>query len=116
MMERAAEFRATITEIREKGGPRWRAPKVIRKEIAEWASDLRWAGYRNRAIAESIGVCDSTLRRWLTPNEVEGQLRPVRIDGTSAQDRPGALAVVSPSGYRLEGLTADQALEILRRL
>ena len=116
MMERAAEYRAKIAEIRERGGPRWRAPEPFREEIVSWASNLRSAGHGAGAIAAAIGVCDSTLRRWLAPSEAKGELRPVRVGGAAAGSKAGALVVVSPAGYRLEGLDVDLAVEILRRL
>jgi predicted transcriptional regulator len=116
MNERAAEYRGKLDELRRRGGRRWRAPEALREEIAAWASELRSGGYTLSAIAAAVGLSESTMGRWLLPREGTGQLRRVRVAAAPGHGVDRGLVVVTPTGYRLEGLAVDEAVEVLRRL
>lgn len=116
MMERATEYRSKLAEIRERGGSRWRTPVALREEIVVWVSNLQSTGHGVGAIATAIGLSESALRRWLSPVETSDNFRRVRVGGVAARSKGGALVMVTPTGFRLEGLTVDQAVEVLRRL
>lgn len=114
MDDRAREYRAKLDELRRRGGARWRTPQVLRDEIAAWARKLRAEGHRLGSIAAAIGLSESALGRWLSSGGGGGELRRVRVvEGGPA---PGRLVVVTPAGYRLEGLSLSQAVDVLRRL
>ena len=116
MNEKASEYRAKIEAAREKGGIRWRTPSGLRQEIVAWASKQRLEGQSTDAIAESIGLSSSALHRWLSPKAGPGELRRVRVGSQESRSPSDSLAVVTPSGHRLEGLSVDQAVDVLRRL
>jgi len=45
MTEKASEYRARLSEIRQLGRKRWRTPRALREEITEWARELQSSGY-----------------------------------------------------------------------
>jgi len=114
MNERATEYREKLEELRSRGGGRWRTPAGLRDEIRAWALSMREAGHSTVSIAEAIQLSESTLSKWMSRREGGGRLRRVRVeDETRVQE---LLAVVTPGGFRLEGLNVDQAVNVLRRL
>jgi len=83
-----------------------------RRERAAWRS---WA-----AIAEHLGVAEETVRRWCSGRQRKRAVVPVEIvEAMGQQTRDTSahgLAVVSPAGYRVEGLDVDVAARLLRAL
>ena len=114
--ERAAEYRTKLDEARSRGGTRWRTPAALRDEITVWARALRAEGHTLGAVAGAIGLSESALGRWVSVEGDPGHLRPVRVAGQVARVKSGGLAIVTPAGYRLEGLSLDDAVDVLRRL
>jgi hypothetical protein len=114
MSDRAAEYRARLDELKRGGGKRWRAPTGLRDEIVVWARKRRAEGLVVGSIASAIGLSETTLSKWLSPGGGPGELRPVRVTADVAIG--GRLVVVTPEGYRLEGLSVDEAVDVLRRL
>ena len=116
MNERAAEYRAKLDEARARGGVRWRTPAALRDEITIWARGLRSGGHTLGEVASAIGLSESALGRWLSAQEEAGGIRPVRVAGEVRAVDPGAVVIVTPAAYRLEGLSLDDAVNVLRRL
>ena len=116
MNERAEEYRTELEELRSRGGGRWRAPADLRDEITVWAAGLRRLGHSTGAIAGVIGLSETALGRWLSLHDEPGRLRRVQITDGPAVDGSGLLSIVTPGGYRLEGLDVDQAVTVLRRV
>jgi hypothetical protein len=68
------------------------------------------------AISKELGVARDTVRLWTaTPpaRKEVAALVPVEVVADCSQP---IVAVVSPSGFRLEGLTLDEAVTVLARL
>ena len=76
------------------------------------------------AASQELGLARDTLGRWLRGAEpTETIFRPVIVaDASAAADGQGAnpsaagLVLVSPRGYRVEGLGVATAAELLRAL
>ena len=105
------------------GEGRWRCPKPLRREAARYAEAEIRRGRSLHEVARELGISRSGLARWLRRGE--GHIRPVRVlDGsaepalppTEISPRAGGLVLVTPGGYRLEGLDSAAAVEILRGL
>jgi len=100
-------------------GPRHRGariPAALRRAIAVYARDERAGGASCGAIAERLGVCAESIRRWAFTEPVRdgrGGLVPVHVVAETAGT---TLTVWSPSGYRVDGLSVGAAAELLRRL
>ena len=111
MARDCTELRNAIAESRV-GQTRWRCPAPLRDEIVGFAQERRREGASVRKTARELGVSESSLNRWL--QKADGRLRPVRvIEKPSSRD---SLVLITPGGYRLEGLSSMSAAEVLRRL
>ncbi len=105
------ELRDEITQSRT-GQDRWRCPPALRRKIVEFAEQGRRDGVSIARLAAQVGLSASGLRRWLVKGP--GILRPVRVQ--EAVPVAPSLVLVTPEGYRLEGLDASSAVDLLRRL
>ena len=111
MMRNTEELREAIARARN-GQSRWRCPTELREEVVSHSKARRSAGESVVEIARSLGLSESGVNRWL--QKATGTLRPVRVQASPPEsDR---LILVTPSGYRLEGLSMTSAVDLLRRL
>lgn len=108
--------------------PSVRYDAVRRKEIGEEIERLRAGGLGIDAACKAVGIADTTYRRWRRP-ERRGGMRPVEVTAlvpvadvalALVPPRPTpageVLRLVTPEGYRLEGLTVETAAALLRAL
>lgn len=101
----------TALARRERGRGKRYTP-TLKQRIAEAATELRRQGQGWQAIGEFFGIPHETVRRFSGASTTTA-LVPVEI----VDERAGAsLTLVSPEGYRIEGLGVGDAAEILRRL
>jgi hypothetical protein len=97
-------------------------PQELHAEVERYAALQRRAGASWRTIAGSVGVSASALQRWGArerSSAVRAGLRRVRVrrEWVPSQTVASAtLVLMSPSGFRVEGLGVAQALEMLREL
>ena len=100
-------------------GPRWRCSAGLRKEIVNYARHEVAGGASVRATAQRLGVSDTTLTRWLEAGKQASQFRPVQIvvePEPPEQEASKVPVLVSPGGYRVEGLDVEQLAALLLRL
>jgi hypothetical protein len=79
--------------------------------VVEFARARRAEGASWQEIAGELGMRFDTIRRWCSRRSM---MRAVEV--VAEAPRVGGVAVVSASGYRLEGLTLDEAIAALRAL
>lgn len=73
-------------------------------------------GHGFHGLARRLALHPRTLKAWMEDLGASvGDMVPVEIVEPSTTT-DGALVLVSPSGYRLEGLTLDDAIHALARL
>ena len=96
-----------------------RYPEALGRRLRRWIRRRAVSGVSLREIAAEVGLSAETVRRW---NE-EAATASTALVRVEVDERFGAepatrhpLALVSPAGYRLEGLTVEQAAAILRVL
>ena len=116
MGSEAGQLRRRIVALgrRSRGA---RIPEALRTEVIRYATERRRQGDDVRSIAGALGVSAESIRRW-TRAAGPGRARAlvpivVRDDGPAST---GLLAVTSPGGYRVEGLTVATAASLLRAL
>jgi transposase-like protein len=106
-------------------------PLEVRAPVVALARRQLSAGLSMAAVARELGIHSNTLLRWLEagPEDVPSFV-PVVLESAAAPAAPPAancseasrpmplcaLTLVSPAGYRLEGLSLDDAVAALRRL
>jgi transposase len=113
------DLRRALT-ARERGQGR-KLPSAVRAQAAAWADHRRAAGASLSEVAEELGVVSETVRRWtgkLAQETAETALVPVEIvsDEPTHNARSRSLTVIAPGGYRVEGLTVEEAATLLRVL
>lgn len=87
----------------------------LKARIVAYARSRRDAGVSQSAVSEEVGVNWSTLGRWLSPNSATAMV-PVTVRPTAPTREVAMLSLVTPSGYRLEGLDARDAVALFRAL
>lgn len=95
-------------------GKTTRVPQATRERVLAYARQERGRGQSWDAIAQALGLSSSGLQRWWKADAGSTRLRRVKLVAAAAP--AGAVAVVSPRGYRIEGLSLDQAMSVLVRL
>jgi transposase-like protein len=68
------------------------------------------AGEKMRSIISDLGVVETSLRHWMQQHP-ERALQPVRI--ATAASVSGDIALVTPDGFRVEGLDLAGAARLL---
>jgi len=95
---------------------------ALKRRVQAWISRRRHAGASLASIGAEVGLCLETVRRWLRADLASpgkrlarrSALVPVRV-----VDEPRAVrtvSVVSPSGFRVDGLALAEAAAMLRAL
>jgi hypothetical protein len=96
-------------------GLRERVPDAVRREVLAYVAEARRAGEPWPGIAATVGLSKSALVRWRRRHHASAStLRRVRVVPPPVS-RP-ALAVVTPSGHRIEGLSLEELLAVVRAL
>ena len=102
-------------------GPGLHYPDELRGRIARWARRQLEDGASLGALASALGVHRETLRRWTAgaarpPTGAARPLALVPVEVVVDEPPAGTLSVVSPAGFRIDGLTLDEAIAALSRL
>jgi len=126
VLEREAELLAAEVAGcgRRELGKKWQCPAKLRLRIVLYAVQRREAGETLADIAVRLGLVESTLGRWLRRERTEETATGFRsVAIVPAAAAPGRsrveakeLTLVTPGGYRVEGLDAESAAYLLRVL
>jgi transposase-like protein len=86
----------------------------LRERIIAYAADRHAEGVSWESIAAELGMSTETLRGWRTADDGSSRaMVPVRVVPDAEVI---SVRVVSPGGHRIEGLTLDDAVYVLRAL
>ncbi|ATB34552.1 transposase [Melittangium boletus] len=130
MEKELEQFRQEVQRLRAgraKGsGP---FPEPMRAFAVRYLAQALEKGETLKSVVERLGVSEPTLQAWRrgqTPgSKARGSeprlagLVPVVVNEEKVPARPRegtTLAVVSPRGWRVEGLGVEEAVEVLRRV
>src|SRR5690242_10585550 len=83
-------------------------PGELRARTAAWIAVQRAKGRKVAELAAELGVAAGTVLRWSSGSDQA--IVPVRIIPDEAR---GTVAVASPSGFRIEGLSLTDAIRVL---
>ena len=120
--DRARVLRREIT-ARERGRGK-KYPFTLRLRAGAWIETQIAEGISLREAGRRIGIDDGTAQRWLRTAQVVASrrpstaLKPVESIGeeTAASAAERVVTVVSPAGFRVDGLTLAEAAELMRAL
>lgn len=100
-----------VAELRKHNG--FRYPPELRGRVGRYVRAARAEGKPWMALHRELQLSQQTLRRWCQRAAQPATLQPVRL--RQAVTRP-ALTLVSPEGWRFEGLDQGQAGELFAAL
>lgn len=113
----AESLRRELDRVRVRRGTCFR--RDLKERAARWIAERRAAGQSVDSLASELGVAPGTVLRWSvnTPSKGDAPARrsmlPVKV--VSAPESQ-LVRVVSPAGYRIEGLTLSEAAALLQAL
>lgn len=94
-----------------------RYPESLRRLAVEFATEAQAAGWSGSRIAQRLGVTWATVERWCAIQpvaELGGGMREVVVRDEVPSLAESRAVLVTPEGYRVEGLRQDELVEILR--
>jgi hypothetical protein len=112
-MERdAVMLRAELSRVVRGRGKRFSAE--LRRRVVEFGQRRRVEGASWSLVGSELGMNYKTVRRWCLE---KGSMALRRVEIVSATREPTAgIIVVSPSGFRAEGLTVRDVVVVLAAL
>ncbi len=117
MDEKIDAFRKEVLQwrgTRRKGARPYTAE--MKTKALQLAKDLQVRGLAMDAVAKRIGICAATMYLWRSSSK-GSRMVPVKVVRAEPHETaPDRFALVSPRGYRLEGLPVKLAAAMLREL
>jgi transposase len=112
MEAEAREFRRRARrENAGRGGTSLRYSHELRVDAVGYLKQKKLSGESVQQVASELGVSNWSLSRWAS--ESEGVVRRVEVVDT---EESAELSLVTPRGYRIEGLTEEGLLRLVERL
>jgi hypothetical protein len=90
-----------------------RYSQELRRVAMEYARAAEGRGQGRREIAETLGLSEATLSRWLDGSQATRLHEVVVVESGAAS---GAPVLVMPSGIRVEGLCVRELISLLAAL
>jgi hypothetical protein len=120
MDEEIATFRARVAALKRghRGTP---YPADVRKTAVRLAAALRAGGLGPYAVGRKLGIRAETLSSWSEEETGSGFVsvfvHPERVGSAAAAPPPASeIVVVSPSGWRIEGIGLSELERLVRVL
>jgi len=111
---------AKIARLKERAARRetTRYSAAFRTEAVALVTELRQKNWTQQRISKELGIPWVTLKRWASnsaraPRE-SGGFRAVHV--VDSPDLPRSPVLISPSGWRIEGLSVGELVELAGRL
>jgi hypothetical protein len=106
--------RAAVAALGRRGRTT-RIPDAVRAQVLAYTRRRRAAGHSWARIAHAVGLSVGSLKNWSWTPPPARTLVPVDV-AAAAVVPAAAVVVVSPGGYRVEGLDLATATTLLRAL
>lgn len=113
MDEQLRVFRERSRQENRGSKKRRRYSQELREEAVAYVERRKREGASVERIASELGVSSVSLSRWSRAMGNTKSLVPVEI---VANEDPSRLSLLTPRGYRLEGLSEASAVRLLERL
>lgn len=95
-------------------------PPGLRDRVSAWLADQRDQGASWNTLGGQLGISRTTARDWAqraSSGEAEERaFLPVSVECVPPRVPPRGPVLVSPRGYRVEGLDVDLLVDVLERL
>lgn len=117
----------TIDRFREAAASRKRGvrqgssgyPEEMKRFAVTFTAEAISGGGTISGAARELGVSEVTLSKWMESDDLGdrgGGFREVVVEAPVSTAGSGAIALVSPSGFRVEGLDLQSAATLLKTL
>ena len=119
MKSEAREFRqAAAHHLGNRTGTAIRYSPALRGQAVAFAQRRRPFGISVAAMARELGLRPRVLRLWLQEPRTKPRLRRVAVEAAAAVSAPssGPPVLVTPQGFRVEGLDVTSLVTLLRGL
>jgi len=120
LLDEGKRLRAEVAVLPRGRGRKY--PRQLRHRILDWVGRALAKGLTETDCGDALGIPMHRFEMWResdrasetasVPAETPTELVPVEVSGLS----PGGLVLVAPSGDRVEGLTVEQAIALLKAL
>jgi len=87
-----------------------------RQFVLEYTRRELEAGTTKSAIVRTLGISEGTLSKWLSPDKPTTGRGFRRIQLKTESEKLDGLSLVTPGGYRIEGLSLKAAAALLASL
>jgi transposase-like protein len=112
MTSEARDFQKRVRrENAGREGTRLRYSRELRREAVAYVQRTRRSGGTLERAASELGVSMTSLSRW--SSEPKAALRRIEVLEPA---ETSALSLVTPRGYRVEGLSEERLLRLVERL
>jgi len=95
-------------------------PLSLKTQIVAFAHIRRKEGVSVRSIAREMGISQANLSRWLRTSTIENDSNLVQVQITERKNsspmRVSEPVLISPHGFRVEGLSIQQLCYLLLEL
>jgi len=88
-------------------------PPDLKQRASTWLANKRATGSTVSELASELGLAAGTVLRWSSEVPTRA-IVPVRVIADRSDTR--TVSVISPSGFRIEGVTLAEAAWLLREL
>jgi transposase-like protein len=100
-------------ENRGRRGLARRYSRQLRLDAVAYLKRKKRDGMSVERVASELGVSNWSLSRWSQESERRGEVVPVEV---TASEESAKLSLVTPKGYRIEGLSEERVLRLVERL
>ena len=115
------QLEARIEDLKQRAADReaMRYPEAFKEDATDVVRQLRADGFTQKAVSELLEIPWVTLARWKEsdqpsePEEDSSTFRPVKVVDDTSECSP---VLISPAGWRIEGLSVTELVEVARRL
>jgi hypothetical protein len=95
----------------------YKYPVAVRRRVGTYVRDARKQGESLTVLSQRLEMPEVTLGRWSDVAPTGAAIKPVTVLPLAASAAPApcpqTLCVVSPSGWKIEGLSRAEAVAIL---
>jgi len=88
----------------------------LRRRILGWVDRAKQTGMSEREYGKRLGIPHSRFAIWRATHDWTAPLVEIEVADNEPEPAVATFAIVSPSGYRIDGLTLEQAIAFMRAL
>jgi hypothetical protein len=112
LVEEAHRLRLEVARLRSDRARRY--PLALRQAVLDWVERAKHAGMSEGQCSADLGIPTKRFERWRGGRRIARRAAVVRV--AVQEPSPAAVSFVTPSGYRIEGITIEQAVAMIRVL